>query len=173
MKRSFIALAAILALINIATASAQNVRRTDVIYYSFDFLGTKLNKEIGSLDLEQRIGVRTKVGFAPFASVTVAESLYNRSSTKNYDFQGKLGIGGAYSYAFNSNDGIDLSVSWQSTIGNYDFKYSQFRFHVKYETWMMKVFRANLGVGLQYSIPYKGTFAKGKIYPCFSLGFGF
>lgn len=164
MKNLFIVLASIL--VYVIPVSAQNVRRADNIYYSFDFLGTKLNKEIGSLDVEQRVGVRVG-GFAPFASVTVAESLYNRSSTKNYDFQGKLGIGGAYSYAFNSNDGIDLSVSWQSTVGNYDFKYSQFRFHVKYETWMMKVFRANLGVGIQYSIPYKDTFAKGKIYPCF------
>lgn len=160
-------------MINISPALAQNEERTDRIYYSFDFLGAKLNKEIGSLDVEQRVGVRIKGGFAPFASITVTESLYNRSSTKNYDFQGRVGIGGAYSYAFNNKDGIDISASWQSTIGNYDFKYSQFRFLVKYEAWVLKVFRANFGIGLQHSIPYKGGFAKDGIHPCFSLGFGF
>ena len=47
-------------MINISPALAQNEERTDRIYYSFDFLGAKLNKEIGSLDVEQRVGVRLR-----------------------------------------------------------------------------------------------------------------
>ena len=64
----------------------------DKLYYSFNVVGSRLGKDIGSLDVEQRVGLKVCDAFGVYVPVTVSESLYNRSTTKNYDFQAKLGL---------------------------------------------------------------------------------
>ncbi len=147
-------------------------RFMDKLYYSFNVVGSRLGKHIGSLDVEQRVGFKVCDAFGVYVPVTVSESLYNRSTTKNYDFQAKLGLGMAYRHFFNGTDGLEVSLTGLATVGNYDFNYWQGRLMCAYAI-RNRLGVSVLGVGLQYSSPYDNEF-KGKTFqPCAMLGWSF
>ncbi len=157
---------------NIIQINAQKSKMIEPLYYSFDFCGAKLNECIGSLDIEQKIGIIIKEHYAPFIAISVSECIYNQSSTKNYDFQAKLGLGMAYRHFFKSADGLEVSMTGLATVGNYDFNYWQGRLICAYAI-RNRLGISVLGVGLQYSSPYDNEF-KGKTFqPCAMLGWSF
>lgn len=152
--------------------SAQE-RFVDKLYYSFNVVASRLGKDIGSLDVEQRLGFKVCDDFGVYVPVTVSESLYNRSTTKNYDFQAKLGLGMAYRHFFNGTDGLEVSLTGLATVGNYDFNYWQGRLMCAYAIRNSRERTSFLGVGLQYSSPYDNEFKGKTIQPCVMFGWAF
>lgn len=152
--------------------SAQE-RFVDKLYYSFNVIGSRLGKDIGSLDVEQRLGFKVCEAFGVYVPVTVSESLYNASSTKNYDFQAKLGLGMAYRHFFNQTDGLEVSLTGLATVGNYDFNYWQGRLMCAYAIRNSRERTSFLGLGLQYSSPYDNEFKGKTIQPCVMFGWSF
>ncbi len=152
--------------------SAQE-RFVDKLYYSFNVVASRLGKDIGSLDVEQRVGFKVSDAFGVFVPLTVSESLYNRSTTKNYDFQSKLGLGMAYRHFFNKVDGLEVSLTGLATVGNYDFNYWQGRLMCAYAIRNSRERTSFLGVGLQYSLPYDNEFKGKTIQPCVMFGWSF
>lgn len=144
----------------------------DKLYYGFYFGGSKIGKDIGSLELEQRIGYNVSRDFAVYLPIGMSESVYNASTTKNYDFQGKLGLGMAYRHFFNKADGLEVSLTGLATVGNYDFNYWQGRLMGAYAI-RGKLRTSFLGVGLQYSSPYDNEFNGKTIHPCVMFGWAF
>ncbi len=151
--------------------SAQE-RFVDKIYYSFNVVASKVGKDIGALEIEQRIGYYVCKDFGVYLPIGIAECLYNRSTTKNYDFQGKLGLGMAYRHFFNKADGLEVSLTGLATVGNYDFNYWQGRLMGAYAI-RGKLRTTFLGVGLQYSSPYDNEFNGKTIHPCVMFGWAF
>lgn len=151
--------------------SAQE-RFVDKIYYSFNVVASKVGKDIGALEIEQRIGYYVCKDFGVYLPIGIAECLYNRSTTKNYDFQGKLGLGVAYRHFFNKADGLEVSLTGLATVGNYDFNYWQGRLMGAYAI-RGKLRTTFLGVGLQYSSPYDNEFNGKTIHPCVMFGWAF
>ena len=144
----------------------------DKLYYGFYFGGSKIGKDIGSLELEQRIGYNVSRDFAVYLPVGMSESVYNASTTKNYDFQGKLGLGVAYRHFFNKADGLEVSLTGLATVGNYDFNYWQGRLLCSYAI-RGRSGVSFLGLGLQYSSPYDNEFKGKTIHPCAMFGWAF
>lgn len=148
-------------------------RFVDKLYYSFNVVASKVGKDIGALDVEQRIGYYVCKDFGVYLPIGIAECLYNRSTTKNYDFQGKLGLGMAYRHFFNGTDGLEVSLTGLATVGNYDFNYWQGRLMCAYAIRNSRERTSFLGVGLQYSSPYDNEFNGKTIQPCVMFGWSF
>ena len=156
----------------VSVLSAQE-RFVDKLYYSFNVVASKVGKDIGALDVEQRIGYYVCKDFGVYLPIGIAECLYNRSTTKNYDFQGKLGLGMAYRHFFNGTDGLEVSLTGLATVGNYDFNYWQGRLMCAYAIRNSRERTSFLGVGLQYSSPYDNEFKGKTIQPCVMFGWSF
>ena len=148
-------------------------RFVDKLYYSFNVVASKVGKDIGALDVEQRIGYYVCKDFGVYLPIGIAECLYNRSTTKNYDFQGKLGLGMAYRHFFNGTDGLEVSLTGLATVGNYDFNYWQGRLMCAYAIRNSRERTSFLGLGLQYSSPYDNEFNGKKILPCAMFAWSF
>lgn len=123
MRKSVLVVALALMFAVPSVVSAQE-RFVDKIYNSFTVVGSKIGKDVGSLEIEQRIGYNVFGDFSVYLPIVIAESLYNAPTTKNYDFQGKFGLGVAYRHFFNEVDGLKSALLvwrlWEtmtSTIG--------------------------------------------------------
>lgn len=124
------------------------------------------------MGIEQRIGYKISNDFGVYLPIGISECLYNRSTTKNYDFQGKLGLGLAYRHLFNQIDGLEVSLTGLTTVGSYDFNYWQGRLICSYAIHYRFGFTL-LGVGMQCSSPYDNEFSGERVYPCVMLGWSF
>lgn len=163
---------ALVLLFSLCSEVSAQERFVDKIYHSFNLVASKVGKEIGALEIEQRIGYNVCNDFGVYLPIGIAECLYNRSTTKNYDFQGKLGLGMAYRHFFNQTDGLEVSLTGLATVGNYDFNYWQGRLMCAYAI-RSRLGISFIGAGLQYSTPYNNEFNGKTILPCFMLGRSF
>lgn len=172
MRKSVLVVALALMFAVPSVVSAQE-RFVDKIYNSFTVVGSKIGKDVGSLEIEQRIGYNFCGDFSVYLPIVIAESLYNAPTTKNYDFQGKFGLGVAYRHFFNEVDGLEVSLTGLATVGNYDFNYWQGRLICAYAIRNSVSRTSFLGVGLQYSAPYNNEFDGKTIQPCVMFGWTF
>ena len=120
------------------------------------------------------LNVRFRYDITPSFSVFIPLEgsilLYNKSTTRNYDYASKSGIGIRLNHDFAQKDGIAVSLSGMSTIGSGARNYWQLRLMGEY-VFPPAIWRSFVGIGVEYLQPYAGgSFQFGGFYPVVSIG---
>ena len=120
------------------------------------------------------LNVRFRYDITPSFSVFIPLEgsilLYNKSTTRNYDYASKSGIGIRLNHDFAQKDGIAVSLSGLSTIGSGARNYWQLRFMLEHVAASVFRHRSVIGVGVQYLSPCDTPSPIGGFYPVVSIG---
>ena len=105
-----------------------------------------------------------------FVPLDCSELLYNKSTTKNFDFAVRSGAGVRAGHEFASGDELAVSLAGLSTIGKSDGNYWQVRLMGEWVMPSSLGWRTFVGIGVEYLAPYKGSSHLGGFYPVVSVG---
>ena len=132
-----------------------------------------LQEDQGSIGVDASIGYRFK-NLSLFVPVSVTERLYAMSTTKNYDFQGLLGLGLSERIRINNDYNVELVALAQSTYLHKEclFKYATGKVEARWAK-KRRIGFQTFGLGVQYYKMYDGSLGQDGASPCISVGWLF
>ena len=152
------------------TARAQGGSFASRLGYSAALMAEGFGEDHSFATLDLRIKYAVSPSFSVFVPIDVTELLYNKSTTKNFDFAAKSGVGVRAGHEFASGDELALSLAGLSTIGKAESNYWQVRLMGEWVMPSSLGWRTFVGIGVEYLAPYKGSSHFGGFYPVVSVG---
>lgn len=174
MGRRFIASEiAILLLFLLAdfSASAQDKSFGSRLGYSVELMGEGFAKDFSTFSLDLKIRYNVTPSFSVFIPIAGSELLYNKTTTRNYDFAGMTGAGMRLRHSLSWEDDIAVSVAGMSTIGKGSGNYWQIRAMGEYVMPTVMGYGTFIGAGVEYRHTYKGSSSINGFFPVISIGF--
>lgn len=152
------------------TARAQGGSFASRLGYSASLMAEGFGEDHSFATLDLRIKYAVSPSFSVFVPLDCSELLYNKSTTKNFDFAVRSGAGVRAGHEFASGDELAVSLAGLSTIGKSDGNYWQVRLMGEWVMPSSLGWRTFVGIGVEYLAPYKGSSHFGGFYPVVSVG---
>lgn len=152
------------------TARAQGGSFASRLGYSASLMAEGFGEDHSFATLDLRIKYAVSPSFSVFVPLDWSELLYNKSTTKNFDFAVRSGAGVRAGHEFASGDELAVSLAGLSTIGKSDGNYWQVRLMGEWVMPSSLGWRTFVGIGVEYLAPYKGSSHFGGFYPVVSVG---
>lgn len=173
MKKAFLSLSAALLLSALAafSASAQDKSFGSRLGLSWEIMAEGFAKDFSTSSIDMKISYNVAPAFSVFIPLTCSELLYNKTTTRNYDFTGMTGAGMRFRHSLSWGDEIAASLSGMSTIGKGSGNYWQVRAMGEYVMPTVIGYGTFIGVGVEYRDTYKGSSFINGFFPVISIGF--